>query len=81
VFPIGYQDSARLLVESVGGDLTLVKTASLQQISMRVGYDYDVPGPPAWATLPFGTCFCPSCLKAQSTEAANGGAESAELTY
>jgi hypothetical protein len=75
VFPVGYQDAAQLLVESVGGDLTLVKTASLQQISMRTTHDYDVSGPPARATLTFGTCFCPSCLKARQTEAANAGAE------
>jgi hypothetical protein len=72
VFPVGYQDAAQLLVESVGGDLTLVKMASLQQISMRAVYDYDVPGPPARATLTFGTCFCPSCLKAQHTGSRKG---------
>jgi hypothetical protein len=55
--------------------------ASLQQISMRAAYDYDVPGPPARATLTFGTCFCPSCLKARQTEPAGLGLKPGQLAH
>ena len=63
VFPIGHQDAARLLVEAVGGDLSLVKTAAADQLIMRAAW-YDEGEPvPARLNRPFSTCSCPLCAK------------------
>jgi len=65
VFPIGHQDAGKLLVEAVGGDLSLFKSAAAEQLSMRAAW-YD-EGEPISARLrvdqPFSTCLCPSCAK------------------
>ena len=67
VFPVGYQDAARLLVEAVGGDLSLVKAAAAEQLTMRAAW-YDQGEPvPARLDRPFSTCGCPSCAKHRRT--------------
>lgn len=63
VFPIGYQDSARLLVEAVGGDLGKVKANAAAQLNLRLRW-YDQGDPlPARLDRRLSTCFCPSCDK------------------
>ena len=64
VFPIGYQDAPQLLFESVGGDLTVARQASLmKRAAPRTWYDEGV-GPPARGQLVFGTCG--RCIRAKA---------------
>ena len=70
VFPVGFQDTAKLLVEAVGGDLEQVKAAAAQTVSQRaVWYDQGEPIP-ARLTQPFSICACPTCGKHRQRAAA-----------
>ena len=70
VFPAGYQDAPRLLVDAVGGDLAAVKAASERQFRARALWYDEEPGPAARSTLRFSTCFCAGCAKSAAKRAA-----------
>jgi len=59
VFPIGSQDSAQLLLDSVGGDASLAYGKVQQRSSVRPEIDWDEWAPPARSFARFGTC----CLR------------------
>lgn len=77
VFPVGYQNSPQLLVEAVGGDLSVVKAAAAEQLNMRaVWYDQGDPIP-ARLNRPFSTCHCPKCAKHKHLQKVRLDADSA----
>ena len=65
VFPLGHQDALGTLVENVGGDLATAKGGSLAQKSARHSWYDSGNGPPARASVTFGTCA--ACLKYRAT--------------
>lgn len=56
VFPMGYQDALRTLVENVGGDLALAISASETQRSLKAIPPAQNNGPPARERLIFSAC-------------------------
>jgi hypothetical protein len=58
VFPIGYQDSAQLLLDSVGGDADLFSSFAKQRELVRARAKFDPPAPPARASGILGSCGC-----------------------
>ena len=59
-FPVGYQNALRMLIENVGGDLSVAKQATAARLAARPSWYDGGSGPPARADLIFGTC--PRCL-------------------
>ncbi|MCP4589711.1 MAG: matrixin family metalloprotease [bacterium] len=63
VFPAGHQNAGRLLVESVGGDLGVLKASAAAQLRYRSSW-YDEGDPiPARFARPFSSCSCAKCAK------------------
>ncbi|HUU85042.1 MAG TPA: hypothetical protein VM243_16195 [Phycisphaerae bacterium] len=60
VFPIGYQDALRVLVDNIGGDLDQARSATAAQRNTRAKWYDGGDGPPARSKHVFGTCAC--CL-------------------
>ena len=58
VFPLGYQDSAQLLLDSVGGDEVEFYSSLKDRSLMRARALSDPPAPPARQSAVFGSCGC-----------------------
>ncbi len=66
VFPTGFQDGPRLLIEAVGGDLDRVYASAKLQLNQRAMWYDQGTGPPARDVHCFSACFCHKCAKARA---------------
>lgn len=76
VFPTGYQDAVRMLVENVGGDLDQARSAAAAQLNTRARWYDGGSGPPARSQHVFGACS--RCLTAKAKRRAVVLADQAE---